>query len=219
MINSLRALFAVKPKQQAEPIKAELSEADKSRALHAKLKQSWDAARTAAGLTTFDMVECYESALGAVYYRFVNILDLTEQRHFELSKISQALKLGLSDEYLDALTARLSKALDEGNAALAKSLVQDLNHRRTALPEQKQMLKLGMLYLVRHDENPYTYNPISEADKLKDIEQDPELRGFFLAFAWDLTKVMVKGRLDALGVHSGLDFRDYQQMINKENIS
>jgi len=210
----LSALFAKRNKPKPEP-----TEADKSRALHAKMKQSWDNARTAAGLTTFEVTECYESALGSVYYRFVNILDLTEQRHFELSKISQAIKLGLSDEYLDSITERLNKALDQGNTTLAKALVQDMNHRRSALTEHKQMMRLGMLYILRHDENPYTFNPVAEAAKLQDIEQDPELRGFFLAFAWDLTKLMVQEKLAALGVHSQLDFHSLQEKQNEESTS
>jgi len=196
----------------------ELNQADKNRALNQELKKSWDNARQAAGLTTFDLAECYESAKGHIYYRFVNILDITEVRHFEMQKASKAISLGVDDNYLDALEAEIKQAANKGDTAKILGLVQDLNYRRKSLPEEKQFLKMGLLFIVRHDENPYTFNAVSEADKIKDMSEDPELRSFFLAIAWDLASSLIQAKLKDLELPFAIDFQDFLKIANNKSI-
>lgn len=179
--------------------KKEVSEADKNRALHQKMKLSWDNARTSTGLSPFEVAECYESALGSVYYRFVNILDIPEERQFEMIKSSRRIELGMSEQYLNEALDTVGRAAEAQNIKQVQSMIADIKNRMSTEPAEDLLIKLGLCLIVRHNENPYTYNAIAEREKLEDMKADPELRSFFLGISSGLLGGLVKGKSKDLG--------------------
>ena len=193
MIKYLKSLFSTKPNTPEQH--------------HRQLKQGWDSARLAANQKTLELVKVYTSAKGIPYFVYLDILDIPADRYIHVQKCLKALVMGLSDQFMAERLTALRTALASKNIAQATNIVADIEYRRANLPDDKMFTELAMLMLVRYDENPYIYNPLSEAQKRKDIEEDPDLRAFFLLYAWETSRLSFdQDRLAGWKIQSPTDF-------------
>jgi hypothetical protein len=177
---------------------------------HIRLKKGWDEARISAGGKVVDIQEIYYTTSGSIYYSHTNILDMSIERQIHLGKALKGLEYGLSSKYLDNYERKMEKYLEEGKADKAKQLLQDFKLRRKKLPEERLLLEVALCMFYRHDENPYTYSPLLQVQKLTQAEEDANLRAFFILGVWEIVRETVgEEKLEGLNILSGQDFLTY----------
>jgi hypothetical protein len=157
---------------------------EKSRALHTKLKQGWDAQQTAAQLPLSPLTEYCQDALGNVYYINAAGLDVNVDRVHEIERARLAVFHGIDELYIAAYFEQMDKALATKNIGLIGALHSDFKVRKNKLPAMEMLLNLACLYVYRHDENPYVYDSVMQHSKLETAKAIPELRAFFLRLSW-----------------------------------
>lgn len=188
ILNKIRALF--KPKEQPKEL-PKVQEKDywaDARSTHETLKKGWDAAAQASQLPLIHLNEIYRSASGNIYYTFIDPSALTLSRLRYIEKAVIHIENALDADYLRAWNQQLDNAIRSKDIERIALLHSDFKLRTSEKTKDNAYLELACLYLLRHDENPYTFDPTSHKRKKEEVAQDPELYTFFLNFAWGVVQ-------------------------------
>jgi hypothetical protein len=186
-----------------------------NKALHQKSKEAWDAQRAMQKLDLCQLSQCYSTIAGNIYYTYSDILTMPVSRKVEFEKNLRALSYGLTDNFMSLWAASMQKAIETNNQQQQFTLLNELKQRHTTCLESDLLLKIAMLLIVRHDENPYTYNASKEAEKKKEALDDADLHAFFLTIAYQLTQGVLAGKFKDLSIQSEQDFLVY--LAEKKN--
>ena len=196
-------LFKKTPPPTKDPIEV-------NQQTHTRLKKGWDEARIAAGGKVIDIQEIYYTPSGSIYYSHANILDMSIERQIHLGKALRGLEYGVTGKYLDSFERKMGVYLEGDKTDKAKQLLQDFTIRRKNLPEERLLLEVALCMFYRHDENPYTYSPLLQVQKLTEAEEDANLRSFFILGVWEIIREKVgEERLVDLNIRNGQDFLTY----------
>ena len=180
LLSKIKALF--KPKQvPKQPEKPDFW--SDARQLHEGLKKGWDAAAQASQLPLIHLNEIYRSASGSIYYTFVNPTALTLSRLKYIEKATIHIEHNLDADYLKVWNSHLEAAIRSKDIERINLLHNDFKMRTSEKLNDNTYLELACLYLLRHDENPYTIDPTAHKRKKDEVLKDPELHTFFLNFA------------------------------------
>lgn len=181
------SFFGVKPKE-TEPKQAETEQPEPdiwsaAKDLHIQLKRGWD---SAAKFGKIDLVEAGFDNFGNVYYIPAQILSIPVERYIAIDTAKLAITHGVDEPYLTAYNKMLREYIDAKNWDKANVLMNDFEYRKTKFPQHETLLNLAVLFLFKHDENPYNYSPAAQMEKVSLAKKDPELRGFFLQMGWEI---------------------------------
>jgi len=184
---SLCKLFQKKAVQpDPKPTETEQPETDiwsAARELHQQLKRGWD---SAAKFGKIDLVEAGFDNFGNIYFVPAQILSIPVERFIAIDTVKLTVAHGVDEPYLTAYNQMLRGYIAEKSWEKVMLLMDDFERRKTKFPQHETLLNLAVLFLFRHDENPYNYSPAMQMDKINLAKKDPELRGFFLQMAWDV---------------------------------
>lgn len=210
------ALFARKPKQgtpiqqQAEtpekPKNKVRERQEKNRAAFDENMTNWNEGRA----QTAPMREVYAASDGTIYYQYANLGDLPVIRSQMLQQANLKLLWAITSEYIDKVfIPRYTEAAEKGDAAALVAVVSDFINRHKIAPEIPTMCEICAILVIRHDENPYTFNPIIHSQKMRHAATDYDLQAFFLHTSWEVAKVVAAERLESWGIGSADGFLAY----------
>lgn len=155
--------------------------------------------------------EAYRTRNGAVYFEYADLGRIPVVRSLELNKLLLKLRFCITPDYITQLKNELLKAVADKDEKRVLALNKDFFDRAEVAPEIPTMAELAALFFIRHDENPYTFNPIIHAQKLKAAQTDYNLQAFFLHASWDIMQQTDKDLLQTWKIGSSDAFRDYLQ--------
>jgi hypothetical protein len=155
--------------------------------------------------------EAYRTRNGAVYFEYADLGRIPVVRSLELNKLLLKLRFCITPDYIAQLKNEILKAIGDGDEKRVLALNKDFFDRADVAPEMPTMAELAALFFIRHDENPYTFNPIIHAQKLKAAQTDYNLQAFFLHASWDVMQQTDKDLLQIWQIGSEDAFRDYLQ--------
>lgn len=196
-LKSLRARWAqiwahrnyVEPREIEQPkaeLPPEISTADANRATHVEMKKNWDSAQQSAGYQVVPLTEFTVDDFGNVYYINAAALHVCVDRMIEIERATLSTYFGLDANFMQAYNEAIQNAIAAKDLDLIATLQSEFIQRQKTLPAVEKLLILACLYLYRHDENPYIYDPVMQQNKLKTAQRSPYLRGFFLRLSWGL---------------------------------
>jgi len=154
-----------------------------ARELHQQLKRGWD---SAAKFGKIDLVEAGFDNFGNIYFVPAQILSIPVERFIAIDAVKSTVTHGIDEPYLTAYNQMLRGYIAEKSWDKVMLLMDDFERRKTKFPQHETLLNLAVLFLFRHDENPYNYSPAMQMGKINLAKKDPELRGFFLQMAWEV---------------------------------
>jgi hypothetical protein len=154
-----------------------------ARELHQQLKRGWD---SAAKFGKIDLVEAGFDNFGNIYFVPAQILSIPVERFIAIDTVKLSVAHGVDEPYLTAYNKMLREYIAAKSWDKVSLLMDDFERRKTKFPQHETLLNLAVLFLFRHDENPYNYSPAMQMDKVNLAKKDPELRGFFLQMAWEV---------------------------------
>jgi hypothetical protein len=155
--------------------------------------------------------EAYRTRNGAVYFEYADLGRIPVVRSLELNKLLLKLRFCITPDYITQLKNEILKAIGDGDEKRVLALNKDFFDRADVAPEIPTMTELAAIFFIRHDENPYTFNPIIHAQKLKAAQTDYNLQAFFLHASWDVMQQTDKDLLKIWQIGSEDAFRDYLQ--------
>lgn len=172
MFEKLKALF----KRNKGP-----SIEDRNMALHRKLKKEWDSNKAITAGQTIELMQVYTSRAGNLYFCHKNILDLHMVRQVELTKALQRIAFNVDDKFLDKWIKGMRDKINTELPYQMHGHLNDLELRRKKIPEHEVFLAVALPLIIRHDENPYTWQSSMRDAKLRELASDPDLHSFFLS--------------------------------------
>ena len=182
------------------------SEAAQNRAAFSKSMSIWNGTQKKPA----PMREAYTSQDGTVYYEYADIGDLPLIRSQKLQEVLLKLAWGITPDYMaKVLIPQYSAAAEARDVNALVNVMSDFINRYQLAPEIPTMCELAALLFIRHDENPYAFNPIIHAQKIKHAATDYELQAFFLRAAWEIAKATMAQSLEIWKLGSAADFLDY----------
>lgn len=202
MFSLLKKLFPQKQSDYDKTVEA-------NRIQHAQDKKAWDAQQRTSKSDTCELNERYISKAGNIYLDYVNIEKMTVVRKVKFGECLTSLRFGLNEDFLKFFSSSTKEAIKQGNAQLALAKIAEFEERAKTCVEEKMLFKLASLLLVRHDENPYSYNPKMEALKRMECEQDADLHAFFLNIAYLYTQKLLEDKYKELSITNETDFLNY----------
>lgn len=124
---------------------------------------------------------------GIQYYKFANEWNLPFERMTAVLNIQHELTLGLDVNLLDACVATAKAALDQGKLSQAFKALDILDQARQWPVDADAVYRLAAVAFFDENENPYGYDAVYAADKVKrwrtaDIDGE-QLRAFFLSLS------------------------------------
>lgn len=162
-----------------------------------------------------------DPATADVYYAYTDITKLPLQRQVKWFEQLLLFQFGLSGEYITDYKQRMQAAIQAGNIAAVAQLQQHFDTRTTfVLPELEDVyIRCAALFVVKHDENPLSYNAHAEQAKLEAAQKSVELRAFFLSVCWELlaANTDLKVKLKGLNLNSEQDFTNYLHKQRNSN--
>lgn len=182
------------------------SQAAQNRAAFNKSMSIWNSTQRKPA----PMREAYTSQDGTVYYEYADIGDLPLIRSQKLQECLLKLAWGITPDYMaKVFIPKYSAAAEARDANALVAVMSDFINRYQLAPEIPTMCELAALLFIRHDENPYAFNPIIHAQKIKHATSDYELQAFFLRAAWEIAKVTMAQSLENWRLGSADGFLDY----------
>lgn len=197
------------PTKEETPEKTQnkgLERQNKNRKTFEENLETWNAGRA----KTAPMREVYAATDGAIYYQYADMADLPVIRSQMLQQANLKLLWAITPEYIDKVfLPRYTEAAEKGDAAAIVAVVSDFLNRHKIAPEVPTMCEICALMVIRHDENPYTFNPIIHSQKMRHAANDYDLQAFFLHTSWEVAKVVAAERLESWGLGSSEGFLAY----------
>lgn len=167
---------------------------------------NWNASRPKPA----PMREVYAANDGTIYYQYANLGDLPVIRSQMLQQANLKLLWAITPEYLERVfVPRYTEAAEAGDLAGVIAVVSDFLNRHKIAPEIPTMCEICAIMVIRHDENPYTFNPIIHAQKMRHAATDYDLQAFFLHTSWEVAKQVAAERLESWGIGSADGFLAY----------
>ena len=139
-------------------------------------------------LPKIEMEEIFVDTTGNTYYRYKDPLSFPIVRNLPLERAQMSLKFGVTEKYLIEKAEENIKSLASGDLDIIQRNELDLKERLKSIPEENALLNCACVLIVRHDEDPYTYNSEMVREKMKISASDPKLRAFFLTLSWEWVK-------------------------------
>jgi len=210
IINYIKSLFRAAPAPVVLPIApaAVPTKEEANRKLFDDSLTFWNSQRP--NDKPAPMRETYNAKNGAIYYEYADISDLPVVRNQMLQVAMIKLQFGITEEYMkQVLIPRAKEATAKGDKDTALVILADFIDRYQLAPEQETLIGICALLLIRHDENPYSYNPIIHAQKMRHAQSDYDLQAFFLSACWLLMQQKDKGLLELWRIGSEAGFLDY----------
>lgn len=190
-----------------EPPKSEFRQkVDENRQKHKSLKKTWDEIRLGAKLEQIGLQESHVDSKGNVFYTHTNILDIVFVRYMGMLEALQKIEFNLTLQEFKGILNNIRRAAKKGDEVTIYKECDDAEHRMTRLPQKRSILELAMTFIYLHDENPYTYNAVTQARKLDLITSDPELEVFFCERGWEIAKPYLPENSEGFNVSSVHDF-------------
>lgn len=176
-------------------------------------EKSWELWTKEARATSQPVMvrEAYRTTNGAVYFEYADLGRIPVVRSLELNKLLLKLRFCITPEYVAQLKADVLKASDAGDTANLLRLNKDFFDRADVAPEMPTMAELAAIFFIRHDENPYTFNPIIHSQKIKATQTDYNLQAFFLDASWQIMQQTDAALLQTWKIGNEPAFRDYLQ--------
>lgn len=123
--------------------------------------------------------EVFSTGNGWVFYSYSDIGNLSVIRHTKIQEQLTKLLFAVTPHYLQSFEQMLAQAVAAGNTGEIKRLGMQLAANMKTAPSLLAIAELGALLLIRHDENPYTYNHKIHVEKVKLIQTDDDAQFFF----------------------------------------
>jgi hypothetical protein len=185
---------------------------------HTKLKLKWDGER--GKFKKCSLQKVYISDAENIYFVYQDIADLPMERYYQLQRISNELEFTLSNEYLAKWKPTIKEAIAKGDIANIKALFENFEIRTNQFAPDILWLHYAMIFIVRHDENPYGYLEQAQAAKFKDCKEDHDLRSFFLHTAYDLLIVQsaFQTKMQDLQITSEAAFMHYFLKVEMDSL-
>jgi len=155
--------------------------------------------------------EAYRTTNGAVYFEYVDIGRLPVIRSLEINKALLKLKFAVTEEYIQKLEKEVQAAVAAEDHTRVLALNKEFFDRNKLAPEIPTMLELAAFFFIRHDENPYIFNPIIHGQKVRAAQTDFHLQSFFLDACWQILNQTAKPYLQLWKIGSEAAFQDYLQ--------
>jgi len=172
MLNKIKQFFSRKPQSKEE----------KNLSLHNERKVLWDSQRGKL-FKIAQLKKAYVSDSENIYFVYSDILTMPFERYEQLQRISLELECNLTADYIKEFNASLAEAVTQKNLFLIDQLQKNFESRFGQVAQDKLWLHYAMIFLVRHDENPYNYDEQAQAAKFKECQDDHNLRSFLMRFA------------------------------------
>lgn len=161
--------------------RSKLSKADQNIALHKKLKKQWDSDKFTTGGQSIDLMQIYVSRAENVYYCHKDIMQIHVVRQRELTLALQRVAFNIDDRELDKWIKGMRDKINTEQTYQMHAHLNDLEIRRKKIPQAEVFISCALPLILRHDENPYTYQKNIRDAKMREIASDPDLRSFFLS--------------------------------------
>lgn len=176
-------------------------------------EKSWELWTAQARATSQPVMvrEAYRTTNDAVYFEYADLGRIPVVRSLELNKLLLKLRFSITPEYIAQLKNEILKAVEAGETDKVLKLNKDLFDRADVAPEIPTMAELAAIFFIRHDENPYTFNPIIHTQKLKAAQTDYNLQAFFLDASWQIMQQTDAALLKIWKIGNEAAFRDYLQ--------
>lgn len=149
--------------------------------MHKRLKKQWDSNKFATGGKIIDLMHVYTSRAGNLYFVHKNILDLHVVRQIELTKALQRIQFNVDEQFITQWIKGMRSKINTEQVHQMHAHLNDLEVRRKQIPPAQVFLHVALPLIMRHDENPYTWQPNIKDAKLREITNDPDLHSFFLS--------------------------------------
>jgi hypothetical protein len=156
------------------------------------------------------MRERYAAKDGTIYFEYADISDLPVIRNQKLQEAMVKLQFAVTEDYMSQLLIpKAREAIATGDKDAAMVLMSDFVDRYTLAPETNTMLEICALLLIRHDESPYSFNPIIHAQKMQHAAKDYDVQAFFLFACWLIMQQKAAALLELWKIGSEAAFLDY----------
>lgn len=160
--------------------------------------------------------EAYRTVDGAVYFEYADIGDIPVIRSQKAAEALLKLSYAVTPQYVEQLQKQIAKAVENKDTDKVLQLNTDFFNRYKIAPEIPTMVDLAALFFIRHDENPYSFNPIIHGQKLKAANTNYDLQAFFLDASWLLMQMQVPQLLKLWKIGNSKDFQDYLQGLKTQ---
>jgi hypothetical protein len=209
-------MFKIKNPFNRKPKSDFRQKVDANRQTHKKLMAQWDEAKLTSKGKIIGLQETFVSAAGSIYYTHTNILDVVFVRYIEMLKALQKIEFNLTKEELQQALMNIRRAAKKKDEVTVYKECDDIELRMTRLPQKRAIIDLALCMIYRHDENPYTYNAVTNAKKIEEMVTDGELEVFFCEEGWEMTKPYLEGNLGDFKKLSVQDFLNQHLQQQKE---
>jgi len=122
---------------------------------------------------------------GKSFYRYKNILEMPYQRHEALSNAQRFASMGVNKEILEQRLDVIIEAFNQNKMADAIVMISDLRARTQMPVERLTLRECCAIYFIHQDEpigfddEKHIYSQEWTNKKIKMLEQDQHLEGFF----------------------------------------
>ena len=138
-----------------------------------------------SGATAPDLRLVYTDKEENNYYLFGDPLAMTVERSEKIAEAVVASSYNVKkDDIVEALAEAMSD-IKKGKNGAAIGKLADLRHRMDRIGVEALVLDIAVLYFVTDNENPFSINPLTLAEKRRRAEADDDLRAFFLRVIWE----------------------------------
>ena len=143
-----------------------------------------------AGADRADLRLVYTDREGNNYYVFADPLLMSVERSEKISEAVVASRFNVERADIISALASTMAAINAGDLARLRSetlgKLADLRHRLDRVGVEALVLEIAALFFITDNENPYTVNPLTTAEKRRRAAADDDLRVFFLTTIWEI---------------------------------
>jgi hypothetical protein len=144
----------------------------------------------------------FESIAGTRVYELVDIGKISAMRGVAAEKAKRFASLNITHKELDSLlTVAIDGINQKQDIAQAISILHELKFRTSMICEENSLLDLAFIFLFLEGEDVDEPSEQMNAQKLKLVSEQPDLRAFFLTEAFKLAALLSKKQ--------GADLLDY----------
>jgi len=144
----------------------------------------------------------YTSIAGTLVYELVDIGKISAMRGVAAEKAKRFASLNITHKELDSLlTVAIDGINQKQDIAQAISILHELKFRTSMICEENSLLDLAFIFLFLEGEDVDEPSEQMNAQKLKLVSEQADLRGFFLTEAFKLAALLSKKQ--------GADLLDY----------
>ena len=200
---------------------------DANLAAHKQYKQQWDTQQQQHGFKIAAVQQAHKAQSGNPYFVFADFGAMSHERFLTIERVQNCLSQSIDDPknfdlYINKFCQTILHYIqnNKGDALQkVKDAVVAFQHNSRVMPKIAVFCQLAACFMLRHDENPYSFDSTIHLEKVQELYNDSMLRTFFLHYSLEMQDKEGKiwAKLKSLNFTSTDDFVAYSaRQIVKE---